>query len=52
MNQVVGALEALRRIAGERRFLMVGDSKLISDANLTAMVGAGVESIAPAPRPT
>ena len=50
VNQVVGALEALRRIAGERRFLVVGDSKLISYANLAAMVGAGVEFIAPAPK--
>ena len=50
VNQVVGALEALRRIAGERRFLVVGDSKLISHANLTAMVAAGVEFIAPAPK--
>jgi transposase len=48
VNQVIGALEALRGIAGERRFLVVGDSKLISHANLTAMVGAGVEFIAPA----
>ena len=43
-------LEALRRIAGERRFLVVGDSKLISYANLTAMIGADVEFIAPAPK--
>ena len=50
VNQVVGALEALRRIAGERRFLVVGDSKLISYANLAAMVGAAVEFIAPAPK--
>jgi transposase len=50
VNQVIGAMEALRRIAGERRFLVVGDSKLISYANLVAMVGAGVEFIAPAPK--
>lgn len=50
VNQVIGALEALRRIAGERRFLVVGDSKLISYANLTAMIGADVEFIAPAPK--
>ena len=48
VNQVIGALEALRGIAGERRFLVVGDSKLISQANLAAMVAAGVEFIAPA----
>ena len=46
--QVIPAMEALRQIAGERRFMVVGDSKLISYANLAAMVGAGVEFIAPA----
>lgn len=50
VNQVIPALEALQRIAGERRFLMVGDSKLISYANLAAMISADVEFIAPAPK--
>lgn len=50
VNQVIPALEALQRIAGERRFLVVGDSKLVSYANLAAMVAAGVEFIAPAPK--
>ncbi|CAN5117603.1 IS1634 family transposase [soil metagenome] len=48
VNQVVGAMEALRAMAGERRFLLVGDSKLVSYANLTAMIDAGVSFVAPA----
>ena len=35
--QVVGAMTALRRIAGPRPFLLVGDSKLISYTNAAAM---------------
>jgi transposase len=46
--QVVPAMEALKKLAGERRFLVVGDSKLVSYKNLTAMVDAGVDFIAPA----
>jgi hypothetical protein len=41
-------MEALSKLAGERRFLMVGDSKLVSYANLSAMVAAGVRFITPA----
>ena len=48
MNQVIPALEALRELAGERRFLLVGDSKLVSYPNLTAIVAAGVQFVAPA----
>jgi transposase len=48
VNQVVGAMEALRAMCGPRRFLLVGDSKLISFGNVTAMTAAGVEFIAPA----
>lgn len=46
--QVVPAMEALSGLAGERRFLMVGDSKLVSYPNLAAMIAAGVSFIAPA----
>ncbi len=46
--QVVPAMEALRKIAGEKRFLMVGDSKLISYPNLCALVEAKVRFVAPA----
>lgn len=48
VNQVVGAMEALRTMAGERRFLLVGDSKLVSYTNLRAMIDAGVSFVAPA----
>ncbi len=46
--QVVPAMEALSTLAGERRFLLVGDSKLVSYPNLAAMIDAGVSFIAPA----
>ncbi len=46
--QVVPAMEALSKLAGERSFLLVGDSKLVSYPNLAAMVKAGVGFIAPA----
>lgn len=46
--QVVDAMEALCAMAGERRFLLVGDSKLVSYTNLSAMVAAGVTFVAPA----
>ncbi len=48
VNQVVGAMEALRKMAGERSFLLVGDSKLVSYKNLAAMVAADVTFVAPA----
>ena len=48
VNQVVGAMSALRTMAGPRQFLLVGDSKLISYGNVRDMIGAGVEFIAPA----
>jgi len=46
--QVIPAMKALLALADERRFLMVGDSKLVSYPNLAAMVDAGVSFIAPA----
>jgi transposase len=46
--QVVGAMRALRSLAAERRFLLVGDSKLVSYANLRDLGAAEVEFIAPA----
>jgi hypothetical protein len=41
-------MRALRELAGERRFLLVGDSKLVSYANLGDLLAAGVDFIAPA----
>jgi transposase len=46
--QVVPAMEALSKLAGERRFLMVGGSKLVSYPNLLAMTKARVSFVAPA----
>jgi transposase len=48
VTQVVPAMEALSRLAGERRFLMVGDSKLVSYPNLRAIIEAEVNFVAPA----
>jgi transposase len=48
VNQVLGAMEALAKLAGRRKFLLVGDSKLVSYVNLAAMITAGVAFIAPA----
>ena len=46
--QVAGAMRALRKLAGERRFLLVGDSKLVSYANLRDLLAAELDFIAPA----
>jgi transposase len=45
--QVVDTMKALRKLAAPRGFLMVGDSKLISYTNVTAMSDAKVTFIAP-----
>jgi transposase len=47
--QVTGAMKALQKIAGSRDVLLVGDSKLISHPNVTAMNAAKTRFIAPAP---
>jgi transposase len=49
VSQVVDTMKSLKAIAGPRRFLMVADSKLVSWANVTALVAAGVEFTAPLP---
>jgi transposase len=49
VGQVVAAMRDLSKMAGEQRFLMVADSKLVSYANITALLAAGVEFIAPVP---
>jgi hypothetical protein len=48
VNQVVGAMRALKKIADPRRFLLVGDSKLVSHANLAELDRAEVRYVAPA----
>ncbi|MGI5178611.1 IS1634 family transposase [Dactylosporangium sp. CA-152071] len=47
ISQVVEAMQRLQALAGPRRFLLVGDSKLLSYGNITAMADAGVGFIAP-----
>jgi hypothetical protein len=48
VSQVTGAMEALRKLAGPRRFLLVGDSKLLSYGNIAAIITAEVDFLAPA----
>src|SRR6266568_3623477 len=45
--QVTGAMTALKKIAGPRPFLLVGDSKLISYTNAAAMNAEGTGFVAP-----
>lgn len=47
ISQVVDAMHALQDLANTPGMLMVGDSKLISYGNLTAMTDAGVRFLAP-----
>lgn len=48
VGQVIPVMKALQELATTRRMLIVGDSKLISYANLAAMDADGVTFVAPA----
>jgi transposase len=48
VGQVIPVMKALQELATQRRLLVVGDSKLISYANLAAMDADGVHFVAPA----
>jgi len=48
VGQVVPVMKALQGLATPRRMLIIGDSKLISYANLAAMDADGVDFVAPA----
>src|SRR6266540_1195968 len=48
VSQVVPAMQALQKLSGPARMLMIGDSKLVSYPNLAAMGKAKVAFIAPA----
>ena len=48
VGQVIPVMKALQELATTRRMLIVGDSKLISYANLAAMDADGVSFVAPA----
>ena len=50
VSQVTGAMTALKDMAGQRRILLIGDSKLISYPNVRDIAGAKVAFIAPAPK--
>jgi len=50
VSQVIPVMKALQEMATERRLLIIGDSKLISYANLAAMDSDGVTFVAPASR--
>jgi transposase len=47
--QVVGAMKALRTMAACKEFLLVADSKLVSHPNITALLEAKVDFVAPVP---
>lgn len=47
VSQVIATMNSLKQLAGRRRMLMIGDSKLISYGNVAAMLAAGVDFIAP-----
>ncbi|MEU3047413.1 IS1634 family transposase [Streptomyces sp. NPDC006984] len=49
VSQVTGTMKALRAMAGPKQFLLVADSKLVSYRNVTALIEAGYDFIAPAP---
>ncbi len=48
ISQVTGAMKALKKIAGAKTFLLVGDSKLISYDNVAAIRKARCTFLAPA----
>ncbi len=48
ISQVTGAMTALKKIAGAKKFLLVGDSKLISYHNVAAISKARCTFLAPA----
>ncbi len=48
VGQVIPVMKALQELATERRMLIIGDSKLISYANLAAMGAGEVTFVAPA----
>ena len=48
VSQVTGAMTELKKIAGAKTFLLIGDSKLISYDNVAAITGQGCTFLAPA----
>jgi len=48
VSQVTGAMTALKKIAGTRTFLLIGDSKLVSYDNVAAVIKQRCTFLAPA----
>jgi transposase len=48
VSQVTGAMTALKKIAGTRTFLLIGDSKLVSYDNVAAVIRQRCTFLAPA----
>ncbi|HEX9542729.1 MAG TPA: IS1634 family transposase, partial [Streptosporangiaceae bacterium] len=48
VSQVTGAMTELKKIAGAKTFLLIGDSKLVSYDNVAAITGKGCTFLAPA----
>ncbi|HEX9538346.1 MAG TPA: IS1634 family transposase [Streptosporangiaceae bacterium] len=48
VSQVTGAMTELKKIAGKKTFLLIGDSKLISYDNVAAITGKECTFLAPA----
>jgi transposase len=49
ISQITGTMNSLRTMAAAKDFLLVADSKLVSYANVSALIAAGTGFIAPAP---
>jgi transposase len=49
ISQITGTMNSLRAMAGPKKFLLIADSKLVSYGNVTALIKAGTDFIAPAP---
>jgi transposase len=52
ISQITGTVNALRAMAGPKKFLPVADSKLVSYRNITTLIRAQTDFIAPAPAST
>lgn len=52
ISQITGTMNALRAMTGPKKFLLVADSKLVSYHNITALIRAWTDFIAPVPAST
>lgn len=49
ISQITGTMNSLRAMAGPKEFLLIADSKPISYSNVTVLIEAGTDFIAPVP---